>query len=122
MVDKFPPRLSTPPELLQLLENIKKKRGSSSEWLEKEIALMKTTADIGDYTRVLCKGDWLGPDQHLPAVLVYCSLAKEIKCLGFKNISDTVVTLDVHYFYSGIPYTAIAQEVLSGDETKVISQ
>ncbi len=83
---------------------------------------MKMTAVITNNTRVLCKGDWLGPDQYLPAILVYCPINKEIKCLGFKNISDSVVTLDLHYFYSSIPYAAIAQEVLNKDETKVISQ
>lgn len=94
MVERFPSPQSLSPELLQLLEDIKKKRGSSSEWLEKEIALMKMTAvqEWLDQHRL----DLLVDDMHFVAV-------QESKEHSLKELLDTY---DIFAFVEDNPYHA----------------
>lgn len=111
----FPPSTSScNPELTVLIERMKKLRGPIDIWLRKELAISRWIASFdstGSIHRVLCKGEWRGPDYHLPAILIYNCETKKILAWCPEGGSDIMTAMDIHHFHSTIPHAAIAREV-----------
>ena len=106
-------------ELDKLISELKAKRGSGKDWFDKEIILLKFISLLGDKDRFIAKGEYRYKDYHAPAILTYSAETRELHNWTVLKDTDYVVSKDVHYFWSNIPYIGIVKEVLDTQSSSV---
>jgi hypothetical protein len=106
--------------LERLIASMKERRDPQT-WITRENDISRFIAQLPASERVLCRGEVRTEDRDYPAALVYRSCDDEVVAYAANPAPDGGMwPYAASRFWSNIPHAAIAREVLSGPETRVV--